>query len=73
MEGQVGRSSSDGGGGKGGGVDETVIGHVDEEVKVGKEVSTDDGSGDVGHDEVPLVFTASEGELQGFVAVCQDT
>ena len=42
-------------------VDETAIGHVDEEVEVGEEVSTNDGSGDVGHDEVPLVFTASEG------------
>ena len=61
MEGQVGRSSSDGGGGKGGGVDETTIGHVNEEVEVGEEVSTNDGSGDVGHDEVPLVFTACEG------------
>ena len=73
MEGQVGRSSSDGGGGKGGGFDETAIGHVDEEVEVSEEVSTDDGSGDVGYDEVPLVFTASEGGLQGFVTVCQDT
>ena len=44
MESQVVRSSSDGGGG----VDETAIGHVDEEVKVGEEVSTNDGSGDVG-------------------------
>ena len=61
MEGQVGRSSSDGGGGKGGGVDEMAIGHVDKEIEVGEEVSTNDGSGDVGHDEVPLVFTASEG------------
>ena len=50
-----------------------MIGHVNQEVEVGKEVSTDDGSGDVGHDEVPLVFTASEGELKGFLAVCQDT
>ena len=57
MEGQVGRSSSDGGGG----IDETAIGHVDEEVEVGEEVSTNDKSGDIGHDEVPLVFTASEG------------
>ena len=31
------------------------------------------GDGDVGHDEVPLVFTAGEGELQGFAAICQDT
>ena len=61
MEGQVGRSSSNGGGGKGGGIDEMAIGLVDEEVKVGKEVSTNDGSGDVGHNEVPLVFTVSEG------------
>ena len=68
MEGQVSRSSSDGGGG----VDETAIGHVDEEVKVGEEVSTNDGSGDVGHDEVLLVFIASKGWFQGFVAVCQD-
>ena len=72
MEGQVSRSSSDGGGGKGGDVDETVIGHVDGEVEVGGEVGTDNGSGDVGQDEVPLVFTTSEGELEGFVAVCQD-
>ena len=72
LEGQVGRSSSDGDGGKGGGVDETVIGHVDEEVEVGEEVSTNDGSGNVSHDEVPLVSTASEGELQDFVTVCQD-
>ena len=50
-----------------------MIGHVDEEVKVGEEISTNDGSGDVSHDEIPLVFTASKGELQGFVAVCQDT
>ena len=61
MEGQVGRSSSDGGGGKDGGVDETAVDHVDEEVEVGEEISTNDGSGDVGHDEVTLVFTASEG------------
>ena len=46
--------------------------NVDEEVEVGKEVSTDDGSGDVGHDESPLVFTASKGELQGFISVSQD-
>ena len=43
MEGQVGRSSSDGGGGKVGGVDETMNGHIDEEVEVGEEVSTSDG------------------------------
>ena len=61
LGGQVGRSSSDEGGGKAGGVDETAIGHVDEEVEVGEEVSTNDGGGDIGHDEVPLVFTASEG------------
>ena len=61
MEGQVGRISSDGGGGKGGDIDETVIGHVDEEVEVGEEVSTNDGSGDVAHDEVPFVFTATKG------------
>ena len=73
MEGLVGRSSSDGGGGKGGGIDKTAIGHVDKEIEVGEEVSTDDGSGDVGHNEVPLVFTVSEGESQGFVAVCKGT
>ena len=61
LEGQVGRISSDRGGGKGGGIDETAIGHVDEEAEVGEEVSTNDGGGDVGHDEVPLVFTASKG------------
>ena len=61
MEGQIGRSSGNGGGGQGGGVDETAIDHVDEEVEVGQEVSTNDGSGDVGNDEVQLVFTASKG------------
>ena len=63
LEGEVGWGSCDGGGGEGGGVDNTVVGDIDEEVKMGVEVGPDERDGDVCNNELPLKGAATEGEL----------
>ena len=69
LEGEVGWVGCDGGGVKGGNVEEAAVGDVDEEVKMCKKVGPDERDGDVCNDELPLEGAATEGEPQRFVPV----
>ena len=62
MEGELTGGELDGSAGEVVSVDETAVVDVDEEVVVGKEVSTDEGEGDVCDHEFPGVGFVSDGD-----------
>ena len=72
LEGEVSWGSCNSGGGEGGGVEDSVVGDVDNEAKMYEEVSPDERDGDVCNDELPLEGAATEGELKRLVSVGDD-
>ena len=72
LEGEVGSGGCNSDGGKGGGVEDLVVGDVDKEAKMCEEVSPDERDRDVCNNELPLEGAATEGEPKRLVSVSED-
>ena len=72
LKGEVGWGCCSSGGGKGGGVEDSAVGDVDEEAKMCEEVSPDKRDGDICNDELPLEGAATEGEPKRLVSIGED-
>ena len=52
------------------GINKTVVVYVDQEMKVGEEICTKDGNGDIGYDEFPGIGFSGHIDLDVAGTIC---